>query len=879
MAVSLNKFFGHNSELDQLPAELRAILSQMRQERAAFEALHTRAQESSQQLNQIVQPLDEARRSVSEVQSRVKALERVVPVLATLDEQTEGVAKLQRRMETQLGHSSDDAKRLRGEIQELRGQLEQALALKSELGAFLERGAELNKLRGDADSALTQLREVTQSYDRVRERQEELRRASESAAQRLNALEQRQQDAQGGVVAAEARVAGLERTLTHLTQVAADAAQSARQLGSLKSLTDAVSQKVTAIEQQREVVERASAQMARLLDLDRELEGRMRAQEEGASRLGAMEAKLAELQVAHAAIESGSAQAQAQHEEIRRGDEELRGRLATLRDDVERTVKRFELENQGLDAVSQRILDLRGGLAELEGRVRSLDEASRRISEVQARTEGLRTQLDDVAEDVGELEQQAERVRAIEATAVRLQETVDGVAQRTARLEQSKPVVESVLHDVASLRGTHETVKEALEQLQTAEADLARAREGQAGTKAWLAGVAASVDALREEIEAVEDLRPMVELVKHEAGTLTQSVGELEARRHLVEELNTKLADLAGREAQIEERTHALLGRLNGADERFLALAAHAEEAVRIERLVPAAVATVERVERRVADVDATLASVEARTQNVEGLAERTNALGQELDRRQASLDKATEHLAEASRLREQAATAAQQLEERSERLGSALGTAGSRLGEIMVALDELDGRAGGLRLVQKRMSQFEERLTKWEVLEASLTRGLDQVVERRSTLDALAADMQRLFEMAERTTNDVRAIADAKDEITVTRQTLERIVSLTGDVQEAAGTLDHRKRQIEQAEERLGRVETLLADVQSSLELLHGQKAVVDRVSGTVASLELYAKRAEALIDTLREERNVTDQVREALSQLRQEEVVAKTA
>ena len=99
------------------------------------------------------------------------------------------------------------------------------------------------------------------------------------------------------------------------------------------------------------------------------------------------------------------------------------------------------------------------------------------------------------------------------------------------------------------------------------------------------------------------------------------------------------------------------------------------------------------------------------------------------------------------------------------------------------------------------------------------------------------------------------------------------------GDVQEAAGTLDHRKRQIEQAEERLGRVETLLADVQSNLELLHGQKAVVDQVSGTVASLELHAKRAEALIDTLREERDVTDQVREALAQLRQEEVVAKTA
>jgi chromosome segregation ATPase len=879
MAVSLNKFFGHQSGAEQLPEELRAILSQMRQERAAFEALHARAQESAQQLNQVVQPLEDARRGVSDVQSRVKALERLVPVLATLDEQTEGVAKLQRRMETQLGHSSEDAKRLRGEILELRSHLDQAMAFKAELAGFLERGPEFVALRRDAEAAQAQLRDVTQGYDRVRERQEELHRTSETAAHRLNAFEERQQQAHGGVVAAETRVAGLERTLSYLTQVAADAAQSARQLGSLKSLADAVTQKVSTLEQQREVVERTATQVSRLLELDREIDGKIQAQERSAERLTALETKLGELQTVHQELLSGSADMRARHEDVRRGDEELRGRLGTLREDVQRTVKRFELENQGLEAVGQRIMDLRGGLSEMEGRVRTLDEAGRTFAEVQSRADGLRSQLDGVAEDVAELELQAERVRAVEATATRLQETVDGVAQRTARLEQAQPVVEAVLHDVTKLRSSHESVKEAVEQLQVAEGEIARVREGQAGTKAWLASVTESVDALRVDLGSIEDLRPTVELVRSEADRVTQSMGELEARRRLVEDLNVKLADLATREAQLEERSHTLLGRMDGADERFLALAAHAEEAVRIERVVPAAVATVERVERRVADVDAAVASVEARTQNIDGLAERTRSLGQELDRRQAALDKAAEHLAQATQLREQAADAAQQLEERSGQLTGALGTASGRLGEITVALDELDGRAGGLRLVQKRMSQFEERLAKWGVLEGQLARGLDQATDRRATLDALAADMHRLFEVAERTTNDVRAIAAAKEEVSATRQSLEHVMGLAGQVRESAGDLDQRRRQVEQAEERLGRVETLLADVQSSLELLHGQKAVIDRVSGTAAALELHARRAETLIETLREERGMADQVREAMAQLHQEEVVAKSA
>jgi peptidoglycan hydrolase CwlO-like protein len=93
MPVSLQKLFGHDSATEQLPAELRTILSQMRQERAAFEALQTRAQQSTQQLSQLVAPVAETQQTVNELQARVKSLERLVPVLATLDEQTEGVAR------------------------------------------------------------------------------------------------------------------------------------------------------------------------------------------------------------------------------------------------------------------------------------------------------------------------------------------------------------------------------------------------------------------------------------------------------------------------------------------------------------------------------------------------------------------------------------------------------------------------------------------------------------------------------------------------------------------------------------------------------------------------------------------------------------------
>src|SRR5204862_5774216 len=191
------------------------------------------------------------------------------------------------------------------------------------------------------------------------------------------------------------------------------------------------------------------------------------------------------------------------------------------------------------------------------------------------------------------------------------------------------------------------------------------------------------IKALRVELAAIEDLKPSVESVRGEADRLANAMGQIEARSRMVDDLNTRLTELTALGTQLDERSRELVSRMAGADERFGALAARADEAARIEKLVPAAVATVERAERRVGEVDTRLASLESRSQNLEGLAVRTRALGQELELRQTALDKATEHLERVDQLREQAANASQQLEERSSQLVAAVTTAGNRLIEL----------------------------------------------------------------------------------------------------------------------------------------------------------------------------------------------------
>jgi len=776
------KLFGRKTTPAQLPAELRSILAQMQRERVAFEALTTGARDSTQQLTQLTQPIAEAQKVVAELQGRVKALERLVPVLATLDEQTEGVSRTQRRTETQVEHTAEDVKNLRTEIEQLRATFDAALALKGDLMSLLESAGSLTSLRADADALTGQVHNLSNTFDRARQRQDELSRAGEAAAARLHAFEERQQQVQGGVAAAQTRVTSLEQALAHLGQAAADAADTKRQLGTLKSIADDVTQKVAVLEQHRDAVDRAIGQATQLDDILRDIDAKTRTQEENAESLGALDTRVTELRALHGDLLAQSQEISAHHHQIVQTDRELYGRLNGLRDEAQQTVQRFE------------------------------------------------------------------------ADAAQLAQTIEHMTERVARLEQAQPAFDAALRDFASLKGTHKEVKDALECMQLAEGEIGRVREAQAGTKTWLGDVTESVTALRGELAAVEEMRPTVESVRHDADRLSHAMAQIESRRQLVTQLNTRLSDLTAAAAQLDERTGGLTARMDTADRQFQAVTAHATEAARIEKLVPTVIGTVEGAERRMTQMDAAVKALETRAQRLEGLAEETRALGRELELRRTALDSATEHLERAAELRAEAATIAQQLEERAGQLNGALTGATDRTAALTTTLDDLESRAGDLRFVHKRMAEFEGQLAKWHASEAQLMRALEKTAQRQATVDALHADLYRLFEVAERTVDHVRSIAGAKEQVTETRAMLENVLELVGHAHDAANGLDHRKRQIEQAEERLARVEALLADVGSSMETLHGQKGFLDQVIEKAGTLEFYSKQAEGLIAMLRE-------------------------
>jgi chromosome segregation ATPase len=238
-------------------------------------------------------------------------------------------------------------------------------------------------------------------------------------------------------------------------------------------------------------------------------------------------------------------------------------------------------------------------------------------------------------------------------------------------------------------------------------------------------------------------------------------------------------------------------------------------------------------------------------------------ALREELDQRQHALEESARDLQRVSELRREAAAAVQQLEERSAQLAGSLDSAGRQTTQVDALCTDLEGRAQVLRAVETRVGHFEEKLTTFERMERDIARSLEHISSRQGTVEALQADLDRMFKLAEKTAADVRTITKANRRIEESRELLDEVMGRLQEVRDTKTLLEQRKRQMTQAEERLARAESLLIEIRSSLELLQGQKVMVDHAVEKAGTLRFLLKQAEATIDELRDERNVAARLR----------------
>jgi len=856
-----------------------AVDSSGRNVAAALEALVARAEVAANDLRSLAPILertaefDALRERCEEVERQVAGLERLGSQLSAAEEQVERVIKTQTATEARLGHASEGVERLQTQMAGLSDKVETALLLREQVDSFLSLQGPLSALRTDSETLRTQLSEQAENVARMRTQHDDALTAHRHTTSRLENFDQDFQTATGKLEDVVRRVQSVERALEPINQASISIPDVQHQLAVLKALADQVAQKTTMLEQERDAVDRAASQIAQLTRMDRELDAWLRRQEEQIRRFGPIEAKLTEVKSIQDKVLSRTEELQGTSQKIEDAQQSARQALTDLREQMRKSSEGFELEHRGLHAVSERIGDLRNAVKECEARLSVLDAASQGTAAVQTQVRSVSEQIVDLSKEVAALAQDAARSSALRQDVARLDHMATELAARMRRLDEIRPGVEQAVDQLATLKGTRELLSDGLEQMRTAAEEMSRLRETHGETQAWLANADVWTRKVQTQVKELSGLEPMVERIRVEVEVVKGSMVQIQSQREMVEDVQRNLAGIGSLSAELMDRTEGLKTRMEAAESRFVQLGRLAEGAQRLSDAVSVVTASLEEAERRMGSVDESVRAMEGHTQQINQVEEKIRLLGQDLDQRQGALDKATEHLTRASALRKEAAEAAQRMEEVTRVVGTTLAQAEEQAGTLQQVSGELETRAGALKYIDRQLTHFEELLEKWESAQAQAAKALEQTLARQAGVEAIEAQVKHVFDLAERTVEDVQSIGSARREIEETRTMLQATQDQFKTTEETLKGFESRKRQLERAEQRLARAEALALGIRATVETLTAQKTVVDHAMESAGALGFQMKQAEALIGALRRERDLACDLKTAVASLSDED------
>ena len=880
MSPLLKSLLGNGSRDRELTDEMRAIVTEMQEKHDRYEALLRKVQSSAEKLQQLGEPYVKIGAEVDAMVSRFTELEQRASSIALLsdqfqklDEQAANLIEGHRQSGSEISSTLEEATRLRALFEEVSGKIDAALELKDKLAAFVDVDKPFQELMDQATSLRGHVDGTGEQLARLREQHDRMLDAHKLAVTKMEALDRRRDDLGRELTDKERRVASVEQAVRGMDGVQTTVDQVRREIGTLKALADSVVQKSAALEAQRQAVEQALAQADGLERAMRQLDAGVRHQQDNEKSLAKLQDTVTNLKSLHEEVIERSSEITKLQRDTDERTQASRQDLSAATDEMRKTIERFDFESRGLESVSQRVADLRATLLDCENRFKPLNASSLAVSELGSQSKNLGAQLRALSTEVGQVDQEMEKFRTIRESLGETGRSVREIETQLAHVAETRPSLEAALRDLEHLRGTHAMVKDALEQAQLAQAEIGRMRDNQAHTREWLLGVERGMSEMRDQVAELQKLAPGIEVVQKQSQRLSESIAEIEARRESVEDLHRRMLALGSLGGKLEERGKQLQTGMETAEQKLAELVSRTEEIDRLNVAVAKVTSEVTEAERKTVGVAKAVDSISERCESVEALAEKTRALKPELDQRHQAVVEAGKELHRAHALRKDAATSAQQLDDLSKKLFAAVETAEKRLSKNEELAGQLDSRTTYLKAVEKRVLDFEGKLSQWEPIEKEILTSLDQISSRQGIVETLRADLDRMFATTEKTAGEVREITSAQQEIEQSRRLLAEVMEKLVEVRDTASGLDERKRQMSKAEERLARAEAVLQDVRSSLEALQGQKEIVDQAVEKAGSLQFLVKQAEAVMDGLRGERDMTARVRAAVSVVRNEQ------
>ncbi|HEU4938889.1 MAG TPA: hypothetical protein VFT39_20710 [Vicinamibacterales bacterium] len=854
--------------------------------RQTLEALVTLAQGHLAKIPEVNASMEEGERRASDLVQRLDTLAGRVNDFENIRRQTQTfetrVVALEERVEQALARER--------QIDEHRSAIEEMVSLarnagdtlerlKQESAAFVELEGRLPGLRKEFQPLFDQQATLKNDLDALRAGLVTLTQVAETG--RESALK-----ARAHAVKATEIVTELERKLEPLSQISALGKDTDTQLRTLNALSEHVTAKVKALEDQQSVVERALVESRRVHEMVWDMEVQLKKLDEGSKRAGRVEETLTALQRMQAATNTTLEEASRGRENLRREVDQQERDAQRLIETVRRQLDQFAGNKQEIETVQERLRLVQSGIAAAETRVEAVSAREQELGQLLQRIQNIATTVQELTASAESLQRKQsslgaleERLDALEAAAKRTQWQYESLAEHRKDLDTLKSEIQTV-------HSTYEQTATLLDKLRTdkREVEVFLDKAGSFMTQAsqfetkvdalttQIAGTEASAAKTMSVAEAVDDLEARLAALEPRTRIVEDLEGRLNALNALSSDVDRRLSDQLAARAELESLNvvcDGIAAQVRDAQQKITAV-----NAARTE-LEPA----IDRLARLQQDLEHTRAALQALQRDDETLAaqdrrlaelsEASRVLSLEAAQRLETVQGLHQELDRAGTLREQLVAELAQIQKQQRDTFAQIEAADDQFSRLETLWKKLDHRRSQLTEAEQTLGQVDGRMDELRRLADAMDRKIQGIVEREQVVEAVRRGIEGVHALGQKSQADLEAISERRAEIARATSEMERLRDSLSATQDRIAAIENRRHVVDDVQRKADTIANILGDVQMTLDSVSEQKAMVDHVFAELARIEYLVQEARGTMRALQTERDVAQRIVENVRQI----------
>src|SRR5262245_40261401 len=217
MKPLLKNLMGNGSKDQEMLAAMRVVLADIQRERERFEALVESSRAGADRLQQLNEPIAKAEGEMGALQGRIanmeerlQAMVKLADLFQNLDERAEGLTKSTQWAESRLSAALEGSQKIESSMSDLVSKVDLAEDLKQRLTGFLDVEKPFQLLRGEAEQLHGQLEGAVERMARLRDQHDRLLDAHKLATTKLEAMDRRRDELGRALQDKERRVEAVE---------------------------------------------------------------------------------------------------------------------------------------------------------------------------------------------------------------------------------------------------------------------------------------------------------------------------------------------------------------------------------------------------------------------------------------------------------------------------------------------------------------------------------------------------------------------------------------------------------------------------------------------------------------------------------------------